>query len=320
MIALVSARASRWSERDGTTTATHGEPSNRRLQVVRGIITLTRWKEHVLFVTVTTLLGVQFAGETLDARLFLVLTANWLAVAFAFMINDVEDAPDDALNPAKQARNPIAAGTLSPLSGYTASFFTALAAASVYAFLNPTAFWLGIGCLVLGVFYSWRPVRLKRIPLIDILSHSLLLAGLQLLCAYCAFAPDSDVRRWLPPFVFVTAVSAYGQLFNEVRDLDFDRKARLTHTAAVLGPRIAQLLMVGALTAAGGAVIYAIAFALVPWWALLLAVILGVVLLGQLILRIRRREVLTGSSFHNPALMAGVLAIVVWMAVDHIGG
>ena len=288
--------------------------------MVRGVITLTRWKEHVLFVTVTTLLGVQFAGEALDARLFLVLTANWLAVAFAFMINDVEDAPDDALNPAKQARNPIAARTLSPLQGYAASTLAALAAASVYAFLNPTAFRLGIACLVLGVLYSWRPVRLKRIPLIDIVSHSLLLAGLQLLCAYFAFAPQGDVRRWLPPFVFVTAISAYGQLFNEVRDLDFDRKACLTHTAAVFGPRIAQLLMVCALATAGAAAVYAIVFDLVPWWALLLTVILGVALLGQLLLQIRRREALTESDLHNPALTVGVLVIVAWMAVDRIGG
>lgn len=282
------------------------------------IVALTRWKEHVLFVMVTTLLGVQFAGEALDTRLPLVLAANWLAVAFAFMFNDVEDAPDDALNPAKQARNPIAAGALSPLQGYALSLLAALAAANLYALLNATAFRLGLASLVLGVLYSWRPVRLKRIPLIDILSHSLLLAGLQLLCAYFAFAPSGDVRRWLPPFAFVTGISAYGQLFNEVRDLDFDRKARLTHTAAVLGPRIAQLLMVCALAASGAAVVYATVFALVPWWVLLLTVILGAALLGQLMLAIRRRQALTGSDLHNAALTVGVVVIVAWMAAERI--
>ena len=285
-----------------------------------GLIALTRWNEHVLFVAATTLLGVQFAGAALDMRLPLVLVANWLAVTFAFMINDVEDAPDDALNPAKRTRNPVAAGILSSFHGYTASWIVAAAAAILYSFLNVAAFRLGIACLVLGVLYSWRPVRLKRIPLIDLLSHSLLLAGLQLLCAHFAFAPGGDVGRWLPPFVFVTAISVYGQLFNEVRDLDFDRKACLTHTAAVCGRTIAQILMVCALMAAGAAVVYAMLFDLVPCWALFLTVMLGGVLLGHLMFQIRRREALTASGLHNPALAIGVLAIVVWMAVDHVGG
>ena len=281
-----------------------------------GIIALTRWNEHALFVTVTTLLGVQFAGAALDMRLPLVLVANWLAVSFAFMINDIEDAPDDALNPAKRTRNPVAAGILSPLHGYTASWIVAAAAASLYSFLNVAAFRLGIACLALGVLYSWRPVRLKSIPVMDLLSHSLLLAGFQLLSAYFAFVPGGAVGRWLPPLVFVTAISVYGQLFNEVRDLDFDREARLTHTAAVFGRRIAQILMACALMAAGAAVVYAMLFDLVPWWTLFLAVLLGGVLLGQLLLETRRREPLTAGGFHNPALAIGVLAIVVWMAVD----
>ena len=283
-----------------------------------GIVALTRWKEHILFVTVTTLLGVRFAGESVDSRLPLVWAANCLAVTFAFMFNDVEDAPDDALNPAKKARNPVAAGTLSSTYGYATSFLTALVAAVLYSFLHPTALWLGIASLVLGVLYSWRPVRLKAIPALDILSHSMLLAGMQLLCAYFAFAPVGDLRQWLPPFVFVTAISAYGQLFNEVRDLDFDRKAGLRHTAVVWGPRVAEVLMACALFAAGVPVLYETLSGLIPWWVLLVAVILGVALLRQAMLRVRGHGPLTGSNLHNPSLAIGILAIAVWMAVDHV--
>ena len=282
-----------------------------------GIVMLTRWKEHILFVTVTTLLGVRFADQTVDSRLLLVWAANLLAVTFAFMVNDIEDAPDDALNPAKRARNPIAAGSLLPSQGYVASFLTAMAAALLYSFLNITVFRLGIACLVLGILYSWRPLRLKAIPLADIVSHSLLLAGLQLLCAYFTFASRGDIAQWLPPFVFVTAISAYGQLFNEVRDLDFDRKARLKHTASVLGPRIAQLLMICALAGAGAAVVYAVLFELIPWWVLLLTTFLGVVLLAQVMFRIRRHETPAGSNLHNPILGIGVLSIAVWITVEH---
>src|SRR5690606_41448835 len=51
-------------------------------------------------------------NHPLDLRLVAVTAANILAVAYAFMINDIEDAPDDALDPARAAKNPITSGRL----------------------------------------------------------------------------------------------------------------------------------------------------------------------------------------------------------------
>src|SRR5476649_1892893 len=93
---------------------------------IRGIIRLTRHTEYVATVIATTLIGVVFTGLHLDTagivRLLLVLIANFLAVCFSFMINDIEDAADDAASNAKAKRNPISAGVLTPRLGYFASF------------------------------------------------------------------------------------------------------------------------------------------------------------------------------------------------------
>jgi 4-hydroxybenzoate polyprenyltransferase len=70
-----------------------------------GLIRLSRYKDYAASVAVTTGLGAAAGGATFSWQLVLVLIANWLAVAYAFMINDVEDAPDDALNPEKINRN-----------------------------------------------------------------------------------------------------------------------------------------------------------------------------------------------------------------------
>ena len=72
--------------------------SNRRLlnQPIKGIIKLTRFDEYVWFVIVTTALGAAAGGGTFGWQWIVALLANWVAVAFAFMINDVEDADDDA--------------------------------------------------------------------------------------------------------------------------------------------------------------------------------------------------------------------------------
>ena len=78
---------------------------------IKGLIRLTRWKEYVPFVIPLTILGALLAARPnnilLDWRLIVVTAANILAVAYAFMINDIEDAPDDARDPDRAARNPI---------------------------------------------------------------------------------------------------------------------------------------------------------------------------------------------------------------------
>ncbi|MBE0580897.1 hypothetical protein, partial [Devosia sp.] len=62
-----------------------------------GLIKLTRWKEYIPFVVPLTILGALLAARPnnvlLDWRLVAVTLANILAVAYAFMINDIEDAP-----------------------------------------------------------------------------------------------------------------------------------------------------------------------------------------------------------------------------------
>ena len=105
-------------------------------RIIGGLIRLTRYKEFIAFVIITTLLGSIAADATFGWRLILVLVANWLAVGFAFMINDVEDAEDDALNPKKINRNPVSCKDLSERNGYIASFIIAGLALIAYSFLG----------------------------------------------------------------------------------------------------------------------------------------------------------------------------------------
>jgi len=286
---------------------------------VKGVISLTRHKEYVIFVIVTTFLGARVSGAEIDWRLLLVLVANWLAVGFSFMINDVEDAPDDALNPAKLNRNPVSAGHVSLPVAYAASFAVALLAGVAYFFLGPIPFWLGIACLAIGLLYSWRVVRLKRIPVIDLISHGMLLAGLQLLCAYFAFAPNGG-GDWIAPFVFVVSISLYGELFNEVRDLEGDLKAGVTHTAAIIGERAAHVMMYVLLGGAGVSFVYSIVAGLIPPWVLGVLIALGVVVLVRPALKVKRGSAmdLTGP-LHVPAQIVGALTMIVWVVGGFFG-
>ncbi|MGE5222650.1 MAG: UbiA family prenyltransferase [Omnitrophica WOR_2 bacterium] len=255
-----------------------------------GLARLARYKEYLWFVVITTLLGAMVSNGSMGWRLIVVLVANWLAVAFAFMVNDVEDAPEDALNPAKVRRNPVSAADLSPRAAWIASWVVAALAVFAYAWLGLWPFLIGIFCLALGFLYSWRPVRLKTIPILDMASHCLMLAGLQFLSAYYTFGPG-DSSHWIYPFVCLISMSLYGELFNELRDYEEDVKAGITHTASFLGQKLANALMMTLLAvgiAAGLMTIFWIR--LIPAWLLLLVAVIAMILLMPAFVRSRHKK------------------------------
>lgn len=213
------------------------------LKRIRGLIRLTRFRDFLAFVTITTLMGAIAAEATLSWKLLIVLLANQLAVCFAFMINDVEDAEDDALNPSKVHRNPVSSKDVSHRSGYVYSAFVAILALICFSLLGLVPFLFGFITLLIGFFYSWKQVRLKNIFLVDMISHCLMLAGLQYLPAFYSFQIHMTVKG-LFPLLFVILFSLYGELFNELRDLEHDLKAGLRHTAAIMGYKVTFWLMV----------------------------------------------------------------------------
>ena len=245
---------------------------------ILGLIRLSRWKEYVPFTIPLTLFGALLTNQPLDWRLAAVILANILAVAYAFMINDIEDAPDDARDPARAARNPIAMGEISQRLGWLVSAGVALLALILYAVGGLWVLGIGVLTVLLSHFYSWKPVRLKAWPVADVTSHSLMLSGLLFLAGYFAYGTDPG-WVWLIALA-TTLISIYGQLYNQIRDYDMDRAAGLHNTAIIVGERLSRLLMY--LCVALAIVFFLAAFALgvLPWWLPILGVaVFGIVML-----------------------------------------
>jgi 4-hydroxybenzoate polyprenyltransferase len=285
---------------------------------IDGTIRLSRYREFLWFVLVTTLLGVASSGGVFGIRMITVLVANWLAVAFMFMINDVEDAPDDALCPHKAARNPIVSGLLSHRSGWWASALVALLSGFLFLLLGlGPALWGWIG-LLLGYLYSWKKIRLKNYPVVDVLSHSMMLAGCQFLAAFCTFSPG--VYWWWPfPFIMSVSISMYGELFNELRDFHKDREAGLTHTALLLGYKPTTVLMyfllgIGVLSAA----ITLVGIWIVPFWVLLVTLAFLICLITPAIIRIARKAPNT-IGLHGPLHKPFEISFAVALSTYYVG-
>lgn len=249
--------------------------------LIIGTYKLTRIEGVFSYALFLTLLSAFVANAEVGVvKLLLVLTANVLGACFANMINDVEDAEDDSMDPKKAKRNPVSAGIITKKQAYLVTFIEAIIALTLYAFVGTSALGAGIAVIVTGFFYSWKPVRLKSVAWIDFISHQYFLASGLALASYFAFSHfDSGV---ILPLIGSGLVSSAGDLYNELRDFVVDKKAGLKNTAQLLGERSTSTLRIvftilGALAIIAAVVIdyrqvYLPVLAIIP--VVLLAVIL----------------------------------------------
>jgi 4-hydroxybenzoate polyprenyltransferase len=293
-----------------------------RSKTISGIIQLTRHREYVISTVTTSLLGFLFAPSTLNLKMvpamILIIIANILSIGFSFMINDIEDAEDDALNPKKKNRNPLSAGTLSYNNAYFASLVVAIIALLLYSLFSPLVFLTGLTTICVSYLYSWKKIRLKRVPIIDFVSHCLMLAGFQFIAAYFAISHEPQILNlhFVLPFLLCTSVSCYGELYNEVRDLKYDRLAGLTHTAAVIGEKYAKRLMHLFLLIGGASILLAFVFKLIPGWFAVVFGILSVLLLIKPIKQSQKKKLLDKSvDFQDPMMNVVVISLTIWILV-----
>lgn len=284
---------------------------------INGLIRLSRWKEYVPFVIPLTVLGGLLAARPnnvlLDWRLIVVTAANILAVAYAFMINDIEDAPDDARDPDRAARNPITMGEIEVRFGYAACRAVAAVTLILYAMGGFWALVIGIATLLLSHLYSWRPVRLKAWPITDIVSHSLMLSGLLLLAGYFTYHGEPGIVWFVA--AAVTLISVYGQLYNQLRDYDMDKAAGLYNTAIILGESNTKIAMYAAVALAGVCFLTAIIQGAFPLWlglVVLISIPISIVLSPKTDMRGGKAVDVSGG-MQVQSLMVANLTVGVWL-------
>jgi 4-hydroxybenzoate polyprenyltransferase len=296
---------------------------SRRLRTLAAMVRLSRWQEHIPFTLAATWLGVNLAAHhahaSLDERVITVTGANILAVTFAFMINDVADAPDDARDPARAARNVVSCGELSARAAWLLTGLVGALALTLYILLPFPSLLTGTVTLALGWLYSWRVVRLKALPVLDVLAHALMLSALLVLAGYLAF--DAAAGRVWAVSAMAGLISAYGQLYNQVRDADQDRAAGLHNTTWLLGMQRARALMFVCLGAAGLLLALTVIAGLWPLW---LAPLAGLFLLPALLwprptdMRGTAALDLSGRLQLGTMLAAAAL-MAVWLVVNAVG-
>lgn len=182
-----------------------------------------------------TIISIIAAGFKINIiTLLLASLISLLVQAYAFIINDCEDAEDDAMDPRKAQRNPVSSGFITSKQGILILQFTSFPAA-ILAFLisGIPGFLLILLALIAGHMYSWKRIRLKSLPFIDLVSHAFMLSMYSPI--FFLLLPQSTISIGSILIVYgLGFFSAGGALYNQLRDYEVDQKSGLNNTTNLL--------------------------------------------------------------------------------------
>lgn len=183
---------------------------------------------HVLFL-IFPLIFLISPANLFSYRTVIIFLANLCLTAFGYMFNDLEDAEDDYHDVEKRIRNPIASGEITRRQSYLFNLFLLSVGLLLLLSISPFVFVLGIIYALVGFVYSWKSLRLKSRPILDLVSHVLFLGVLQFLTTYAAFRP---LDLFVAPFLMIIVpFSLMNEVIHEMKDFDVDKKTKINNTA-----------------------------------------------------------------------------------------
>jgi len=169
----------------------------------------------------------------LSLKTAIIFLAIFFLTTYAHAINDVEDSDDDYHVLKKRKRNPISNKDLTKKQGYVICISLLLTGLFLLLTVSFIVFSLGLTLGLLGFFYSWKPVRLKSIPVADIISHAIGLGVLQFSITYLAFR--SFDLFFIPFLIIIVPLSLITEIFHELGDFNVDKKTKIKNTVQILG-------------------------------------------------------------------------------------
>ena len=247
------------------------------------LLRLTRVNDYSLQLVLTFLLIFIISPQNLFSyKTIIIFLANFTLIAFIYVINDVEDAEDDYHNLNKRKRNPIANGELTKKQGCLIGLLLVLVGLFLLLLISHLVFFVGLVLTLIGFLYSWKPVRLKSIPIIDLISHIICLGVLQFFIIYLTFR---HFDLFIIPFLMIIIpISLMTEIFGELRDFDVDKKSKINNTIQNFGRfNIKKLLIISSVAVITGFI--TILFTIPSEYkiiALLVSVFIGIMVINRM--------------------------------------
>ncbi len=210
------------------------------------------------------MLSIQQNDIVPDWKLGAIVIANSLGMSSAFIINDIEDAQSDALDPDKCAQNVLSSGLLSRRTAMIVFWVTSGLAFALYLLGGLWTTFLGGTGLVMAYMYSAEPFRLKARPVVDIITHALGGGSLQVVIGYVTYDIHFDAAWYV--IIAMALGGVYGQFYNQLKDYDVDKLAGLRNTTQSIGKLPARILMYSSIISTGLCLVLAIVQRVFPRW------------------------------------------------------
>jgi len=205
-------------------------------------VRLRDWGGYIGMSLLGYLLGFGSQGTNtnyLDFLAYLMTIALYLG--FSFSINNCFDHAGDRLG-GKASRNPVALNLISVRSGVVFSFILAAAGLAL------TRVWFGAGpmiiysaMLLLSGAYSTPPLRLKSVPVVDMLSHGLFFGSLIVFFGASVSGSTNPLNLFILTNIFV--ISLIVELWNQIGDAVTDAESGVNTTVVTLGVPTANGLL-----------------------------------------------------------------------------
>jgi len=206
-------------------------------------VNLTRCYIYIPWAFFTTTIAYGMGDIGWNWRMLPTLIAQFLALVSGFIFNDAEDYKDDARDLAKGKRNVVSSHQLDLSAAYIIAVISAAGSLAVSSLVDVRLFIPIVIILLILFVYSYRRVRLKAIPIIDVTSHGIVGGLLFLAAAWPSLGNSVWSRAGVLTIIAFTIRSAVSQLAHQVKDIDIDRESGFKTTAVLLGKNLGYVVI-----------------------------------------------------------------------------
>lgn len=186
------------------------------------------WIKNV-FILPGLLIAISIYPQAINPDLIINILLGFLAAGLIassnYVINEILDAPFDALHPTKRHR-PTPAGRVNIYLGYAQWILLMLVGLTIGALVSQALVWVLLWLWIMGCIYNIRPIRAKDVPYIDVLVESIN-NPIRLLIGWFIVSPPTQMpASLLISYWMIGAYLMAIKRFAEMRDISKNISAK----------------------------------------------------------------------------------------------
>jgi len=173
--------------------------------------------------------------------IFFILIITLLMLGVNFQFNNAYDSDVDKYSRIKKKYNLVSMGLITKKDSIIFGILMAIFVLFLAFRINIVSFLIVLSIIIMGFFYSCPPIRLKKIPILELIIHGIFYGSL-LVFLGAAYNNIYNLETFTLAFIFFF-ISIILQLSNHYVDYESDKRGNVMTTAIFLGKKQTIKLM-----------------------------------------------------------------------------